>query len=1112
MRFLLDTNILLPLEDSKLLLQPSLANFVRLANAHGHELLYHPASEDDIRQDRDEGRRNQTLHRLSQYSRLPTRPTCPWNEGVSNRNDVADNEILYALELNAAHALVTEDQGIHGKARAKGLVQRVYTIQTADDLLRRLHEQQTASLPNIEDLPLYSLTPYLDTPFFDGLREGYDGFNAWFAEKAQAGRNAWVNWERPGVLGGICIYARQVNEAITDDITLTGPALKLATFKVGDTNRGKKVGELFLKMAFRHASLNRLENIFIHGDVDQHRFLFEMLEDFGFSHYLDPTEEGARLRGEMLIPRIQAYLDNDCTTAKGAIAGLEGAYARRLTIHGHEVGIVGINTAWLSKGGNDDERNLTPGKPLLEKALEDVKDADLRIVLGHHPIGWFIPAQQKPINSLLGKHQVLYLHGHLHDAWAEPTYGSGHTYLAIRAGAGFQAREGEKWRNGLAWGEVDMNAGEVRLQARHWSHNGQDWPPAWDEFDESHRQGDWWHYPLPGTQAAKADYTPAPTAIDLPPGWAVFKPADLARHLGQLTPEDALRYFDGAVPDWSTALSASIPRRGIVARLVAPYRSAEAANRPIVSLLLAAGCEGKTTALLQAAYDITKSGGDWRILQRRDESQPLNPEAILPVLAQGHTWLLVLDEADRAAGELLALLKRLPPNQSVHALLACRDTDWRASNADSVRWDGVADFHKEALRGVDAADAQAIVQAWQAYGKAGLGDLADKDEDKRAAILEQRSKEKAKIASGTLFGALLAVRSGSDLRNHARLLLERLGQLKIRSGGSLRDALAYIAAMHGEGLEFLSRPVLTQALGCPPERLHKDVLLPLGQEAAATTTSSFIYTRDQLIAETLVSVLEEEFGEDIGTLYVTLGESAITAFVNGTFVPELGSWRFDLSNHFLAQGRQELAFNIARAVLDQEPLNSMTRTHVANLYRKANQPEQAVRVFREAPGLVKGDRGYCYEWGVAEGGCGHQADGLLLQSFSLCDQCPAVLVDNNQAKNSLAGLGVAFGALYDAYANPAFRDARMAVAVLGQTLRLDPTARGYFQTHAREVTAQGATRPNPKQALLALSAGIVAAAQIGLDATLTDLLPKAEALTFAGLQQLVQYFIYSAHS
>lgn len=282
MRFLLDTNILIPLEDSKRPLLPSLANFVRLANAHGHTLIYHPASEDDIRQDADVDRRNQTLERLGQYTPLDVRPVCPWNVGVANRNDSADNEILYALHLNAAHALVTEDQGIHSKAKARGLVHRVYTIQTAEDLLQRLHARVPVQLPNIEDVPLYSLTPHLGSQFFDSLRVGYGGFNAWFETKAQEGRRAWVNWEREGVLGGICIYARQDNEAITENIILPGPALKLATFKVGDTNRGRKIGELFLKAAFRYATNNRLKNIFIHGDVDKHHFLFEMLEDFGF--------------------------------------------------------------------------------------------------------------------------------------------------------------------------------------------------------------------------------------------------------------------------------------------------------------------------------------------------------------------------------------------------------------------------------------------------------------------------------------------------------------------------------------------------------------------------------------------------------------------------------------------------------------------------------------------------------------------------------------------------------------------------------------------------------------------------------------------------------------
>ena len=57
MRFLLDTNILIPLENSQVVLEESLAHFVRLANEHGHQLVYHPASEDDISRDTDLVRR-----------------------------------------------------------------------------------------------------------------------------------------------------------------------------------------------------------------------------------------------------------------------------------------------------------------------------------------------------------------------------------------------------------------------------------------------------------------------------------------------------------------------------------------------------------------------------------------------------------------------------------------------------------------------------------------------------------------------------------------------------------------------------------------------------------------------------------------------------------------------------------------------------------------------------------------------------------------------------------------------------------------------------------------------------------------------------------------------
>ncbi|MGE4242378.1 EVE domain-containing protein [Ramlibacter sp.] len=281
MHFLLDTNVLIPLEDSAIPLRDSLANFVRLATANKHVLVYHPASIEDIEEDKNDARRAQTLQRLRQYTKLEHRPPCPWNTPDTKRNDAADNEILYALSLHAASALVTEDRQIHDKAKARGLLDRVFTIQTAEDLLLRLHETVGVRLPNIEEVPLYQLTPLLASKFFDSLRDSYD-FDRWFRRKSEEGCRAWVHWEAQDRLGGICIFQRQDNERIADGVTLEGAALKLSTFKVDPACQGRKVGELFLKAAFQFASVNRLQDIFVHGDEERHYFLFEMLADFGF--------------------------------------------------------------------------------------------------------------------------------------------------------------------------------------------------------------------------------------------------------------------------------------------------------------------------------------------------------------------------------------------------------------------------------------------------------------------------------------------------------------------------------------------------------------------------------------------------------------------------------------------------------------------------------------------------------------------------------------------------------------------------------------------------------------------------------------------------------------
>lgn len=280
---LLDTDVLIPLQDSYAVLGDNLANFHRLALVGGHKLVYHPASIEDFERDADEGRRARNLEHVRRYPALERPAKCPWNAPATNPNDACDNEILYALECDAAHALVTEDKGLRAKARARGLGHRTYNIQTAEDWLRRLHQPFDVVLPNIDDVPLHSLTPELVGTFFDSLRAGYAGFDEWFRRTARENRKAWVYRDETGVLGAICVYDVQADEIITNEgRRLEGKALKLCTFKVAQSVRGRKIGELFLKAAFRFGTENACEHIFIHAEVEKHAYLADLLVDFGF--------------------------------------------------------------------------------------------------------------------------------------------------------------------------------------------------------------------------------------------------------------------------------------------------------------------------------------------------------------------------------------------------------------------------------------------------------------------------------------------------------------------------------------------------------------------------------------------------------------------------------------------------------------------------------------------------------------------------------------------------------------------------------------------------------------------------------------------------------------
>lgn len=282
MRILVDTNILIPLEDPDRF-SDQLATLNRLVSGK-HELLYHPGSCEDLEQDKDETRRAMMLRRLRKYNILEHPPVLTEVDernlfgSPRKRNDQVDNLILYALHRKCVHWLITEDQGLHKKARHINESERVLRVEHAIVALRALENDESRLHPHLQDVPCHSID--LRNPFFDSLRAGYAGFDKWFDSCCRSGRKAWISLEND-LIHSICIYKQEQDEVVTNDgQQLLGRSLKLCTFKV--QTQGYKLGELMLKQAFNYATQNKIEYVYATVQPDTYSFLEALLTDFGF--------------------------------------------------------------------------------------------------------------------------------------------------------------------------------------------------------------------------------------------------------------------------------------------------------------------------------------------------------------------------------------------------------------------------------------------------------------------------------------------------------------------------------------------------------------------------------------------------------------------------------------------------------------------------------------------------------------------------------------------------------------------------------------------------------------------------------------------------------------
>lgn len=80
-----------------------------------------------------------------------------------------------------------------------------------------------------------------------------------------------------------------------------------------------------------------------------------------------------------------------------------------------KVGITSLNSAWLTRGGGDkDYGKLFISSRQLEKALDEIEDCELKIVIWHHPLDWISPTEKMIIQNILSNQVNILLCGHMH--------------------------------------------------------------------------------------------------------------------------------------------------------------------------------------------------------------------------------------------------------------------------------------------------------------------------------------------------------------------------------------------------------------------------------------------------------------------------------------------------------------------------------------------------------------------------------------------------------------------------------------------------------------------------------------------------------------------------
>lgn len=305
-RMLLDTNVLIQTEDNQKI-ESNFAELLEKCQQHGIRLFLHDGTIEDINRDPNLSRREITLSKVRKYPLLekipsPNRVDLEENYGsISKDNDYIDAKLLHALNIKAVNFLVTEDNGIHTRAKRAGLEDQVLLVSEAVGWIRQTYEPKSIKLPHVVSLKCHQVD--VSQRIFQTLKGDYPGFEEWFSKCIEQHRDCWTVQEEDTIIA-IAILKEETGQDFKSDFvegTIDAQdndnVLKICTFKVGIDARGSKIGEHLLKQALWHSYENNFDWVYLTAFEEKQFHLIAFLEEFGFAVH------GKNGNGELVLAK-----------------------------------------------------------------------------------------------------------------------------------------------------------------------------------------------------------------------------------------------------------------------------------------------------------------------------------------------------------------------------------------------------------------------------------------------------------------------------------------------------------------------------------------------------------------------------------------------------------------------------------------------------------------------------------------------------------------------------------------------------------------------------------------------------------------------------------------